>query len=49
MAHEAVHEADVELVETRPVERQPDRDVPGRTGQQAGLPVRKAKAFVQRI
>ncbi len=33
MAHEAIHEADVELVETRTVERQPDRDVPGRTGQ----------------
>ena len=39
MAHEAVHEADVELVETRTVERQPDRDVPGRTGQFAGHPV----------
>ena len=33
MAHETVKKVDVELVETRPVERQPDRDVPGRTDQ----------------
>ena len=33
MTHEVVKEADAEGVETRPVERQPDRDVPGRTGQ----------------
>ena len=45
MAHEEVKEADVELVETRPVERQPDHDVPGRIDQFADRPGRKAKAF----
>ena len=45
MAHEVVKKADVEGVETRPVERQPDRDVPGRTVQYAGHPGREAKAF----
>jgi len=44
IAHEAVKEVDVEGVETRPVYRQPDRDVPGRTGQWTCLPVRMAKA-----
>ena len=45
MAHETVKKVDVELVETRTVERQPDRDVRGCTEQIAGHPGRKAKAF----
>lgn len=33
MTHEAVRAADVELVESQPVDRQPGRDMPGRADQ----------------
>lgn len=45
MAHESVKETDVERVEPRLVDRQPDRNVPCRTGQKAGLPAVKAKTI----
>ena len=45
MAHEAVNQADVERFQAKPAGRQPDRDMPGRAGQRADIPVRMAKAF----
>ena len=45
MAHETVEKADVERVETLPVECQPDRDVAGCPDQCVSRPDRNAKAF----